>query len=122
MAEKRSIDRAILKLIGVHGFIYSDDEVEAGFNHEIIKKEIPKVKTNGKEKKIDSLKIATTLEVIQNSIDRGELKNLMFKVEKLKSDIHKSGSWDSFTKTNEFKKLNKMSHTIRTNINQQRRK
>ena len=46
----------------------------------------------------------------------------MFKVEKLKSDIHKSGSWDSFTKTNEFKKLNKMSHTIRTNINQQRRK
>ena len=122
MAEKRSIDRAILKLIGVHGFIYSDDEVEAGFNHEIIKKEIPKVKTNGKEKKIDSLKIATTFEVIQNSIDRGELKNLMFKVEKLKSDIHKSGSWDSFTKTNEFKKLNKMSHTIRTNINQQRRK
>ena len=76
----------------------------------------------GQMSRIDSLKIATTLEVIQNSIDRGELKNLMFKVEKLKSDIHKSGSWDSFTKTNEFKKLNKMSHTIRTNINQQRRK
>lgn len=76
----------------------------------------------GKKKKIDDLEINTTLEVIQNSIDKGELKNLMFKVEKLKSDIHKSGSWDSFTKTNEFKKLNKMSHTIRTNINQQRRK
>lgn len=124
MAEKRSIDRAILKLIGVHGFIYSDDEVEAGFNNEIIKREFPKAKTktNGKEKKIDDLEINTTLEVIQNSIGKGELKNLMFKVEKLKSDIHKSGSWDSFTKTNEFKKLNKMSHTIRTNINQQRRK
>lgn len=124
MAEKRSIDRAILKLIGVHGFIHSEDEVEAGFNNEIIKREFPKAKTktNGKEKKIDDLEINTTLEVIQNSIDKGELKNLMFKVEKLKSDIHKSGSWDSFTKTNEFKKLNKMSHTIRTNINQQRRK
>ena len=89
--------------------------------NKLIKNQKSKNETK-EEKKIDSLKIATTLEVIQNSIDRGELKNLMFKVEKLKSDIHKSGSWDSFTKTNEFKKLNKMSHTIRTNINQQRRK
>ena len=27
MAEKRAIDRAILKLIGLHGFIYSEDEM-----------------------------------------------------------------------------------------------
>ena len=26
MAEKRAVDRAILKLIGIHGFVYSDDE------------------------------------------------------------------------------------------------
>ena len=28
MAEKRAYDRAVLKLIGVHGFIYSEDEIE----------------------------------------------------------------------------------------------
>ena len=27
MAEKRAIDRAILKLIGIHGFVYSEDEL-----------------------------------------------------------------------------------------------
>ena len=28
MAEKRAIDRAVLKLLGIHGFIYSEDEVD----------------------------------------------------------------------------------------------
>ena len=28
MAEKRAIDRAILKLLGLHGFIYSEDEMD----------------------------------------------------------------------------------------------
>lgn len=28
MAEKRAVDRAILKLIGLHGFIYSEDEMD----------------------------------------------------------------------------------------------
>lgn len=28
MAEKRAYDRAVLKLIGVHGFIYSEEEVD----------------------------------------------------------------------------------------------
>jgi len=32
MAEKRAIDRAILKLIGVHGFIYSEDEVDSSMD------------------------------------------------------------------------------------------
>ena len=27
IAEKRAIDRAILKLIGIHGFVYSEDEL-----------------------------------------------------------------------------------------------
>lgn len=28
MAEKRAVDRAILKLIGLHGFVYSEDEID----------------------------------------------------------------------------------------------
>lgn len=28
MAEKRAFDRAVLKLLGLHGFIYSEDEIE----------------------------------------------------------------------------------------------
>lgn len=28
MAEKRSVDRAVLKLLGLHGFIYSEDEID----------------------------------------------------------------------------------------------
>ena len=28
MAEKRAVDRAILKLVGLHGFVYSEDEID----------------------------------------------------------------------------------------------
>lgn len=28
MAEKRAVDRAVLKLLGLHGFIYSEDEID----------------------------------------------------------------------------------------------
>ena len=28
MAEKRAVDRAVLKLVGLHGFVYSEDEME----------------------------------------------------------------------------------------------
>ena len=28
MAEKRAVDRAILKLVGLHGFVYSEDEFD----------------------------------------------------------------------------------------------
>ena len=55
------------------------------------------------------------------SFDKREFKNLSFKIEKLKSLIHKDGFWDSFTKTDEFKTLNKMNLIIRSHINQQRR-
>ena len=78
-------------------------------------------KTNGKHESIDNLFIRTSLEVIQNGIDKREFKNLSFKIEKLKSLIHKDGFWDSFAKTDEFKTLNKMNLIIRSHINQQRR-
>ncbi len=42
MAEKRAIDRAILKLIGIHGFVYSDDEVSEEINVEPVKVETKK--------------------------------------------------------------------------------
>ena len=54
-------------------------------------------------------------------IDKKEFKNLSFKIEKLKTLIHKAGLWDSFAKTNEFKTLNKMNLIIRKHITQQRR-
>ena len=28
MAEKRAVDRAVLKLVGLHGFVYSEDEMD----------------------------------------------------------------------------------------------
>lgn len=38
MAEKRAVDRAILKLLGLHGFIYSEDEIDhANINSKGIK-------------------------------------------------------------------------------------
>jgi hypothetical protein len=30
MAEKRAIDRVILKLVGIHGLVYSDEEIDTG--------------------------------------------------------------------------------------------
>ena len=35
MAEKRAVDRAILKLVGLHGFVYSEDEMEDTENEKI---------------------------------------------------------------------------------------
>ena len=32
MAEKRAVDRAILKLLGMHGFVYSEDEMDLSSN------------------------------------------------------------------------------------------
>ena len=42
MAEKRAIDRAVLKLIGIHGFVYSEDEVDKSFESLPINKPIAK--------------------------------------------------------------------------------
>ena len=127
MAEKRAFDRCVLKLVGLHGHVYAISEMPDEEN--ISKKmnysnnSVPKAqpKTNGKHESIDNLFIRTSLEVIQNGIDKKEFKNLSFKIEKLKTLIHKAGLWDSFAKTNEFKKWNKMNLIIRKHITQQRR-
>ena len=127
MAEKRAFDRCVLKLVGLHGHVYAISEMPDEEN--ISKKmrhsnnSVPKAqpKTNGKHESIDNLFIRTSLEVIQNGIDKKEFKNLSFKIEKLKTLIHKAGLWDSFAKTNEFKTLNKMNLIIRKHITQQRR-
>ena len=127
MAEKRAFDRCVLKLVGLHGHVYAISEMPDEEN--ISKKmnysnnSVPKAhpKTNGKHESIDNLFIRTSLEVIQNGIDKKEFKTLSFKVEKLKTLIHKAGLWDSFAKTDEFKTLNKMNLIIRKHITQQRR-
>jgi len=127
MAEKRAFDRCVLKLVGLHGHVYAISEMPDEEN--ISKKmshsnnSVPKAqpKTNGKNESIDNLFIRTSLEVIQNGIDKKEFKTLSFKIEKLKTLIHKAGLWDSFAKTNEFKTLNKMNLIIRKHITQQRR-
>ena len=127
MAEKRAFDRCVLKLVGLHGHVYAISEMPDEEN--ISKKmnysnnSVPKAqpKTNGKHESIDNLFIRTSLEVIQNGIDKKEFKTLSFEVEKLKTLIHKAGLWDSFAKTDEFKTLNKMNLIIRTHITKQRR-
>ena len=127
MAEKRAFDRCVLKLVGLHGHVYAISEMPDEEN--ISKKmnysnnSVPKAqpKTNGKHESIDNLFIRTSLEVIQNRINKKEFKTLSFEVEKLKTLIHKAGLWDSFAKTDEFKTLNKMNLIIRTHITKQRR-
>ena len=42
MAEKRAYDRCVLKLLGLHGFVYSEDELP------------DEVKAKGKASKLDS--------------------------------------------------------------------
>ena len=127
MAEKRAFDRCVLKLVGLHGHVYAisempdEENISKKMNHS--NNSVPKAqpKTNGKHESIDNLFIRTSLEVIQNGIDKKEFKTLSFKVEKLKTLIHKAGLWDSFAKTDEFKTLNKMNLIIRTHITKQRR-
>ena len=128
MAEKRAFDRCVLKLVGLHGHVYAisempdEDNISKKMNNQnnsipkTIPIPIPKPKSNGQHESIDKLFIQTSLDDIQDGIDKKEFKNLGFKVEKLKTLIHKAGFWDSFTKTDEFKKLNKMNLTIRTQI------
>jgi hypothetical protein len=108
--------------VGLHGHVYAISEMpdEENISKKINNQNnsIPKVipKSNGQHESIDKLFIHTSLDDIQDGIDKKEFKNLGFKVEKLKTLIHKAGFWDSFTKTDEFKKLNKMNLTIRTQI------
>lgn len=114
MAEKRAIDRAILKLIGIHGFVYSDDEVDDKFENVEVKK------TETKEeppKKIDDLYITTALDKIKNNKDKKDSTVLRSEIEKLKTEINQSIGWDAFTKTEQFKTFN----ALRNQITRQRR-
>ena len=109
MAEKRAIDRAILKLIGIHGFVYSDDEVDDKFENVEVKK------TETKEeppKKIDDLYITTALDKIKNNKEKKDSVVLRSEMENLKTEIHQSMGWDAFTKTEKFKTFNALENQI----------
>ena len=114
MAEKRAIDRAILKLIGIHGFVYSDDEVDDKFENVEVKKTETKEQP---KKKIDDLYITTALDKIKNNKDKKDSTVLRSEIEKLKTEINQSMGWDAFTKTEQFITFN----ALRNQITRQRR-
>jgi len=109
MAEKRAIDRAILKLIGIHGFVYSDDEVDDKFENVEVKKTETKEQP---KKKIDDLYITTALDKIKNNKDKKDSVVLRSEMENLKTEIHQSMGWDAFTKTEKFKTFNALKNQI----------
>lgn len=110
MAEKRAIDRAILKLIGIHGFVYSDDEVDDKFEN-------VQVKQTQSKPNIDKTYIISALSVIEENKFKKNSTVLRSEIEKLKTEINQSMGWDAFTKTDEFKKFN----ALRNQITKQRR-
>lgn len=115
MAEKRAVDRAILKLIGIHGFVYSDDEVDDKFENVQVKK--IEVKQEPKKDNVDKIYIAGALEKIKNNKDKKNSSVLRSDIESLKTRINQSMGWDAFTKTDQFKTFN----ALRNQITKQRR-
>lgn len=111
MAEKRAIDRAVLKLIGIHGFVYSEDEVDNNFENMPINKPIAKPIVK-QEDKVDKVYIATALDKIQNNKDKKNSSGLRKDIENLKSKINQSMGWDAFTKTDQFTKFNALRNQI----------
>ena len=109
MAEKRAIDRAILKLIGIHGFVYSDDEVDDKFENVEVKKTETKEQPKNK---IDDLYITTALDKIKNNKEKKDSVVLRSEMENLKTEIHQSMGWDAFTKTEKFKTFNALKNQI----------
>jgi len=114
MAEKRAIDRAVLKLIGIHGFVYSEDEVDKSFESLPINKPIAKPINQQQDKvdKVDKVYIATALDKIENNSDKKNSSGLRKDIENLKSKINQSMGWDAFTKTDEFVKFNALRNQI----------
>ena len=111
MAEKRAIDRAVLKLIGIHGFVYSEDEVDNNFESMPINKPIAKPIIK-QEDKVDKVYIATALDKIQNNKDKKNSSGLRKDIENLKSKINQSMGWDAFIKTDQFAKFNALRNQI----------
>jgi hypothetical protein len=115
MAEKRAIDRAVLKLIGIHGFVYSEDEVDNTFENMPINKPIAKPiikSTNQQEDKVDKVYIATALDKIESNKDKKNSSGLRKDIENLKSKINQSMGWDAFIKTDQFAKFNALRNQI----------
>ena len=115
MAEKRAIDRAVLKLIGIHGFVYSEDEVDNNFENMPINKPIAKPlakPTIKQEDKIDKVYIITALDKIKNNKDKKNSSGLRKDIENLKSKINQSMGWDAFIKTDQFAKFNALRNQI----------
>lgn len=115
MAEKRAIDRAVLKLIGIHGFVYSEDEVDNNFESMPINKPIAKPitkPTNQQQDKVDKVYIATALDKIENNNEKKNSSGLRKDIENLKSKINQSMGWDAFIKTDQFPKFNALRNQI----------
>lgn len=110
MAEKRAIDRAILKLIGLHGFVYSEDEVDSPIHDNLFqatKQEVIEIKKPNKQNSY-----ADKLKEIELSLsaEKPDLSKATTKLAKLKSVINKENNYSDFLNTSEGKQI-----TILTN-------
>ena len=84
MAEKRAKDRVILKLIGLHGYIYSDDELEDTEAKPIEKKKEPATQETSKE----TVAVNPTIPSNQNKpLPDDKMKSLMQKLENGKGSL-----------------------------------
>ena len=100
MAEKRAIDRAILKLIGVHGFIYSEDEVDSSMDSLLYKATAKDAKKDKKEISLENRMGDIEAHFDTEKPDLTTIKNLIVK---LKSD--KKNDYDNFIKSEIGKRL-----------------
>ena len=105
MAEKRAIDRAILKLIGLHGFVYSEDEVDSTIDDVLFQTTKKEVVQNKKPIKQNSY--ADKLLEIENSLnaEKPDLSGSTTKLARLKSEINKAHNYSDFLKTKEGKQI-----------------
>ena len=99
-AETSALGRALASF-GLHGseFASADELINAKNNQN--KK---KIVEDQKEEKIDDIYIATKLEVIENNKDKKNSTALRSDLENLKTRIYKANKWDSFVKSNLYKK------------------
>ena len=99
-AETSALGRALASF-GLHGseFASADELINAKNNQN--KKTIVE---DQKKEKIDDIYIATKLEVIENNKDKKNSTALRSDLENLKTRIYKANKWDSFVKSNLYKK------------------
>lgn len=100
MAEKRAIDRAILKLIGVHGFIYSEDEVDSSMDSLLYKATAKDANNDKKEISLENRISAIEAHFDSKKPDLTTIKNLIVK---FKSD--QKNDYDNFIKSEIGKRL-----------------